>query len=39
MIDEATRYTRYQRYRQHKGNAMEMKSKLYSRIILLLNII
>ena len=37
MIHEATRYTRYQSYRQHKGDTMKMKSKLYLRIILLIN--
>ena len=37
MIHEATRYTRYQSYRQHKGDTIEMKSKLYLRVILLTN--
>ena len=37
MIHEATRYTRYQSYRQHKGDTMEMKSKLYLRFILLID--
>ena len=34
---EAKRYTGYQSYRQHKGDTMEMKSKLYLPIILLIN--
>ena len=34
MIHEAKRYTRYKNYRQHKGDMMEMKSKLYLQIIL-----
>ena len=34
---EAKRYTGYQSYRQHKGDTMKMKSKLYLRIILLIN--
>ena len=37
MIYEATRYTQYQSYRQRKGHTIEMKSKLYLRIILLIN--
>ena len=37
MIHEAARYTRYQSYRQHGGDTMEMKSKLYLQIILLMN--
>ena len=37
MIQEATRYTRNQSFRQHKPNTMQMKSKLYLRIILLIN--
>ena len=37
MIYEATRYTRYQSNRQHKGDTMEMKSKLYLRTIMLIN--
>ena len=37
MIHEATRYTWYQSYRQHKGDTMEMKSKLYLRFILLID--
>ena len=36
-IYEATRYTRYQSYRQHKNDMMEMKSKLYLQILLLIN--
>ena len=39
MIHEPTRYTQYQSYRQHNGNTMEMKSKLYLQIILLINYI
>ena len=37
MIHEATRYMQYQSYRQRKGDAIEMKGKLYLRIILLIN--
>ena len=37
MIYEATRYTRYQSYWQHEDETMKMKSKLYLRIILLVN--
>ena len=37
MIHEATRYTRYQSYRQNKDDTMEVKSKLYLRITLLIN--
>ena len=36
VIHVATWYARYQNYRQHKGDTMEMKSKLYLRIILLI---
>ena len=39
MIHEATRYTRYQSSKQLKGDAMEMKSKLYLQNILLINYI
>ena len=34
MIHEATRYTRYI---QHQDDTMQVKSKLYLRIILLIN--
>ena len=37
MIHEATHYARYQSYRQDKGDTIEMKSKLYLRVILLIN--
>ena len=37
MIHETTLYTRLQSYSQHKSDTMEMKSKLYLRIILLIN--
>ena len=40
MFDEATSYTRCQSYKKTQGRyagAMEMKSKLYLRIILLIN--
>ena len=37
MIHEVTRHTRYQSHRQHKGDTMEIKSKLYLRIMLLIN--
>ena len=37
MIHETTRYTRYESYREHKGDTMETKSKLYLRIILLID--
>ena len=36
-IHQATRYTRYQSYSQHEDDLMEIKSKLYLRIILLIN--
>ena len=39
MILEATRYTQYQSYRQHKGDTMEMKSKLYLQIVSVINYI
>ena len=32
MILETTRYTRYPSYRQHKGDTMKVKSKLYLQI-------
>ena len=37
MIHEATQYTQYQSFRQHEDNTMEMKSKFYLQIILLIN--
>ena len=37
MIHEAARDTQYQSYRLHKGDTKQMKSKLYLRIILLIN--
>ena len=37
MIHEAIRYTPYQSYRQHKGDMIEMKSKLNLRITLFIN--
>ena len=37
MIHEAIQYTPYQSYRQHKGDTIELKSKLNLRITLLIN--
>ena len=37
MIHEATRYILYQSYRQNKDDTMEVKSKLYLQITLLIN--
>ena len=37
MIHEAPRYARCQSHIQHKGDTMKMESKLYLRIILLIN--
>ena len=37
MIHEAIRYIPYQSYKQHKGDMIEMKSKLNLRITLFIN--
>ena len=37
MIHEAIQYAPHQSYRQHKGDTIEMKSKLNLRITLLIN--